>query len=102
MSILIKGMEMPESCSVCELCGCYKESKGEVYRCDISMYVIKYFEKRLDNCPLVEVPPHGRLIDADKTHEVLSEYYHHRTGLQHEALKEALNRVPTIIEGEKE
>ncbi len=66
MSILIKGMEMPESCSNCELCACYAESKGYVYRCDITMYPVKYFEKRLDNCPLVEVQLHGRLIDADE------------------------------------
>ena len=66
MSVLI-NMDMPRTCGVCELCGCYTESKGEVHRCDISMYVIKDLERRLDDCPLIEVPePHGRLIDADK------------------------------------
>ena len=38
-----------------------------------------------------------RLIDADEAYAVLSEYYHHRTDLQHEALKEALSRVPTVV-----
>lgn len=37
-----------------------------------------------------------RLIDADKTYEVLTDHYHQRTELQHMALKEALNRVPTV------
>lgn len=37
-----------------------------------------------------------RSIDADKTYEVLTDYYHHRTATQHEALKDALSRVPTI------
>ena len=37
-----------------------------------------------------------RLIDANKAYNVLSDYYHHRTKNQHEALKEALSKVPTI------
>ena len=66
--VYIIGMEMPTSCSVCELCGLYAEHKGDVHRCDITMYVVDYevgLEKRRDDCPLVPVPDHGRLIDAD-------------------------------------
>jgi len=37
-----------------------------------------------------------RLIDAEKTFEVLIEYYHQRTTFQHYALREALDRVPTV------
>lgn len=37
-----------------------------------------------------------RLIDADEAYNVLTGYYHQRTETQHEALKEALERVPTI------
>ena len=37
-----------------------------------------------------------RLIDADKAFEVLTEVYHHKTEAQRMALKEALDRVPTI------
>ena len=37
-----------------------------------------------------------RLIDADVAYKVLAEYYHHRTETQHEALKEALSKVPTV------
>lgn len=37
-----------------------------------------------------------RLIDVDVAYEVLSEYYHHKTPIQHEALKEALEKVPAI------
>lgn len=37
-----------------------------------------------------------RLIDAEQAEKVLSEYYHHRTDTQHQALREALNKVPTI------
>lgn len=35
------------------------------------------------------------LIDRKQAFNVLSEYYHHRTKGQHEALKEALERVPS-------
>lgn len=37
-----------------------------------------------------------RLIDADGAYKVLTDYYHHRTEIQHEALKEALSKVPTV------
>lgn len=37
-----------------------------------------------------------RLIDADEAYKVLTDYYHHRTEIQHEALKEALSKVPTV------
>lgn len=68
MSILIIGMEMPKSCAGCALYrfGCTME--GECWN------VCAASEKDLDNpfdiglpvwCPLVPVPPHGRLIDAD-------------------------------------
>ena len=63
MSILIKGMEMPKNCNECALetdygaCGYY------------DLYVTggkdSDWRKRRDDCPLIELPPHGRLIDAD-------------------------------------
>ena len=37
-----------------------------------------------------------RLIDADKAYKVLTDYYHQRTEIQHKALKEAFERVPTV------
>ena len=33
-------------------------------------------------------------IDRNKTYEVLTKYYHQRTPIQHQALREALNNVP--------
>ena len=37
-----------------------------------------------------------RLVDADETYKVLTNYYHHKTEIQHKALKEAIERVPTV------
>ena len=80
MSILIKGMEMPKNCWAC---ACYHHKVDDGYYdydvCQASGTVfndgyasvtghkdhIDPFKQRLDNCPLVPVPPHGRLIDAD-------------------------------------
>ena len=36
------------------------------------------------------------LISRQAAYETLTKYYHHRTYLQHEALKEALDRVPSV------
>lgn len=68
MGIYIKGMEMPKSCDECRIMefedtNCVPEL---FYGCPI---VFKAHPQgvgyRPDYCPLVEVPPHGRLIDAD-------------------------------------
>lgn len=37
-----------------------------------------------------------RLVDADEAYKVLTDYYHHRTEIQHKALKEAIGKVPNI------
>lgn len=39
----------------------------------------------------------ARLIDADEAFRVLSDYYHHRTETQADALREALDRVPEVV-----
>ena len=36
------------------------------------------------------------LISKQTAYEVLSEYYHHKTEMQHKALKKALDMVPTV------
>ena len=57
MSILIKGMEMPRNCDDCRLdIDCAYDESQDGY---------KMMGGRPRKCPLVPVPPHGRLIDAD-------------------------------------
>ena len=60
MSVLIKGMEMPTSCAECELAEHYERYELEHY-CPFTGWYADY-----EKCPLVPVPPHGRLIDADE------------------------------------
>lgn len=56
--LLIKGMEMPTSCAKCP-CG-----DDESRYCRVVNNYIPMLGKP-SWCPLVEVPPHGRLIDED-------------------------------------
>ena len=68
MSVLIKGMDMPTSCDDCEFC---KHAISGYDWCSIPM--VNGRSKPLDEpvikpdwCPLVHVPPHGRLGDLDE------------------------------------
>ena len=62
MSILIKGMKMPEYCHECEFvdilptCPCNKMADDDFWN---NVYLAV---ERHKDCPFIEVPPHGRLI----------------------------------------
>lgn len=69
MSILIKNMTMPETCGDCPL------QHSEYLECKITNRITweradgggtRTLSPAENDCPLVEIPPHGRLIDADK------------------------------------
>lgn len=91
MSVLIKGMKMPERCEGC-LMYRHNAEYDYAYCCVSSVYVLGHGNARVNNCPLVEVPtPHGPLVDADEL--ILNsvsgiEIYH-------------ISAAPTIIEAEK-
>lgn len=76
MSVIIKGMEIPEDCRECTMCG-YECDIGRT-RCIIECRILAEhyktipFDGRPDWCPLVELPPHGRLIDAKQFAEDIS------------------------------
>jgi hypothetical protein len=61
MEIYLPNMEMPTRC---EDCFCYRHNAEYDYAyCNISsVNVLGHGNARLNNCPLVSVPPHGRLI----------------------------------------
>ena len=58
MSVLIKGMKPPKSCYVC--------SWYNKVPCPVSDGKCYYRNERHPSCPLIELPPHGRLADLDK------------------------------------
>ena len=91
MSILIKGMEMPTRCGECLLAKL--SPTGESLICDYMLSRVSWDERPFD-CPLVPVPPHGRLIDADALVrdngiKEIPEYY------------EVVRDAPTILEAEE-
>lgn len=66
MSILIKGMEMPQNCAECEWGKYVGNERAMCLRVSMTDDAAMMAEHRADFCPLIEVPtPHGRLIDAD-------------------------------------
>lgn len=99
MSILIKGIEMPKNCWDCFACHdgwCIINQKIEGHR------------TVTHSCPLIEVPPHGDLIDVDALlnmiesakqddPEIADEYEDDRR-----IVLDWLTAAPTIIESEGE
>lgn len=98
MSVLIKGMEMPRDCPMCPLS--HWNRLDEFTGCEVVNG--KRFAVTIDEgyaqsntrpswCPLVEIPPHGRLIDADVFEEMLNS----KGGVK-------LKDMPTVIESEEQ
>ncbi len=102
MSVIIKGMEMPKSCWDCGLC------YNAVYCKELKVRFLdredfEPGERRLPDCPLVPVPDHGRLIDADALFEEVYKVW----GTEYDAsecnsLMSFINAAPTIIPAEEE
>ena len=98
MSILIKGMEMPKSCYDCYFCRTYDEPNQGYFCIPLfaDLHRTDFTKKRIDACPLISVPDHGRLIDADEFYADINE-----SVLLADGFKEAFNlwfdEQPTII-----
>ena len=114
MSVLIRGMEMPTSCP-CELLGI-----GYDLHCSfadgVPARVKEYYEccqngTRPSWCPLVPVPPHGRLIGAEalrkqmyhEAFETDSDMQKWDSGcwIRYKMFENALESAPTIIDAEE-
>jgi len=116
MGVYIKSMKMPNNCCECDI-------RYEMFCPLLHRFIAD--EGRRHNCPLGEVPPHGRLIDADALIEDLErqckevfridavspdDYWITRNEAYNEALwkswvesfGEYLKTRPTIIEAEDE
>lgn len=91
MSVYIKGMEMPTRCWECHF------GHGDSGLCVVD------FKQHGDwnapqNCPLVPVPPHGRLIDADA---LLNDLLFPSKQFE-QGMRELIGGAPTIIPAEEE
>ena len=111
MSVLIKGFIMPHCCDVCSFSGWSNLHQTAV--CKVNYYKPcfadhsnEFLKRRSDSCPLVEIPEHGRLIDADALKETL-DYYICEANWGDEVNKalrwvkdEFINSENTVIEAE--
>lgn len=104
MSVLIKGMKKPEECYCCPCSTINMDGRwgkcnllGRDYAGDP--------HKIYNDCPLVEIPPHGRLIDGDKLENTLSglgdRAYRRTKGTIMDAQK-FLSYAPIVIEAEEQ
>lgn len=64
MSILIKGMEMPTHCIDCPFM-VSRDNDDCILQSDEANENFENWEQMKAGCPLIHVPDHGRLIDAD-------------------------------------
>ena len=111
VSILIESMEMPESCFTCPFrikvdpdnikCIVTREVFEETFAGTIET-------RNRGKCPLVPVPPHGRLIDADKQdaqiEALIERHLHGYTKSTWDfvcELRDILKRNPTVIPEER-
>ena len=132
MSVIVKGMEMPKNCAECDLSKRRHSSMGDMIYCERIGTVGSAFNdphtiliNRHPNCPLVEIQPHVRLIDADAhIREIRKQYCEdcsRRKGIKNgkmqfcyeiggvvcraceiEDMLNALDDAPTVIEAEEE
>ena len=56
MGVYIKGMKMPKHCGECAVEWCNRWKQLIIAGMSIA-------KSRPSDCPLIEIPPHGRLID---------------------------------------
>lgn len=99
MSIYIKGMELPESCGSCDTQGLKNAIWHFGFGCDGD--IDDFANCPPTRCPLIPVPPHGRLIDADEllTSKSVGTQIAGWGKMYHET---CIEYAPTIIPADKE
>lgn len=112
MSVLVKGMDMPECCGACKLSSQISMSLGSVLRCRIVGHVgassydpHDVLNKRHPDCPLVALPDkHGRLVEFIDVATTLDE----DSGTEEVCVGDVMRaycemrNAPTIVEAEDE
>ena len=104
--VYIKGIEMPSGCDDCYFCGemgiCSVLVATHINSGIVCEYRYNEFE-RPPFCPLIHVPAHGRLIDADKLRTDIKfgkNRFGSSTFLDYYDVS-TIKNAPTIIEAEE-
>lgn len=108
--IYILDTEMPKNCYECQFAANYfrpiHTSGREPCRfaCVLTQKASLTLTKRSRFCPLVAVPDHARLIDADALHYAIAEKYRNGVGVEkitYQDVTEEIYNAPAIIEVER-
>ena len=105
MSIIVKDMEMPKTCYDCYFCRTYDEPNQGYFCIPLfaDLHRTDFTKKRIDACPLIEVPPHGRLIDANPIMKFIQDGLNNgEFGYDQIKVMGEIQYAPTIIESEDE
>ena len=93
MSVLIKGMKMPENCSECPVA-----LSGKYCRINKTHTTYTKLPIRPTHCPLIALPDtHGRLVDADELN-----FSSMLDSIDQGIAEETVMYAPTIVEEEGE
>ncbi len=107
MGVYIKGMKMPTRCAVCDSCRYpFYDGLCIIVHRVVGIDVVR--NGRPDFCPLVSVPPHGRLGDLDELYASLKKWLIQNRHSMTEATRvwirgvlEGIAAAPTIIPAEE-
>ena len=90
--IYIKGMEMPKHCWSC----CFHDEVDDCVILKESCMTVWGEQKRLSDCPLISVPDHGRLVDADALVTELEKF------CKDSWVYNTVSHIKTIIQADKD
>ena len=90
--IYIPGMEMPIACTFCP---CAHDDKCDITR--KKQTFLEWYESRPDWCPLVPVPDHGPLVDADAIVASCKDEKGYYYGYEAAIIGEKAESAPVII-----
>ena len=98
--ILIRGMEMPKSCWDCK----FNASTIDHHeRCLLTKKTYSWgLTKPPSHCPMVELLPHGRLIDADALILRVNMHGTNKFGMLDEDIRQFIEAASTVIPASEE
>lgn len=99
MSVLIKGMQMPDRCIDCPFM-ISRDNDDCILQSDAANELFMNWDDMKLNCPLVELPEHhGRLIDADELKTAFPRC-DNNMDIKIASARATINHMPTIVEAE--
>lgn len=104
MGVYIKGMEMPKTCNDCPLHELFFAFGKQNIVCSPTGHALGGIdEKHLKEsrnagyCPLIEIPPHGRLGDLDE----LKTAFPCGESIRTESVRATIDHMPAIIQADE-